>query len=361
MANKLYNTVLTTLLFLIGVSFVSAQPTTVEFDKMVHDFGDIMLNSGHHSCTFTFKNISKQPIVIQTVIASCGCTTPVWTKSPVPPGGTGKIDVTFLNDQGPFPFDKSFTVYITGESRPVTLRIRGVAHDKPKTLRELFPENFGSVSFRRSFIDFGNIAQGDTRKESVEVANTSNSTITISFRNLTPGLSLEATPSRIAPGGRAQVSITLDTKAQVNWGKTDYYATVAVNGTPVTAKQLRITANIRDNFTSLTKEQTENAPLPMASTSSYDFGSIKSGTQVRASFTIRNLGRTPLLIHKVDTGDKRVSVRSPGRIEPGTSANLDVTIDTKEDSGDKGYILSLITNSPSRPVLNLLITGKIIK
>ena len=30
----------------------------LEIDKTIHNFGDIMLDSGPVSCTFTFKNIS---------------------------------------------------------------------------------------------------------------------------------------------------------------------------------------------------------------------------------------------------------------------------------------------------------------
>jgi len=129
----------------------------------------------------------------------------------------------------------------------------------------------------------------------------------------------------------------------------------------VQGKSLRIAANIRDNFSSYTKEQMENAPLPMAVSSSYDFGRIKAGTEVKHNFTIRNLGRSNLLLHKVDSGDKRVTARYPSKIEPGKTGNIEVTINTEGDSGDKGLILSVITNSPTRPVFNLIITGNISK
>ena len=344
-----------------GTNNLVAQTPKVEFDKAVHDFGDIMITSGHHSCTFTFKNIGEQPVIIQTVISSCGCTNPVWTKSPVLPGKTGKIDVTFLNDQGPYPFDKSITIYISGEQRPVVLRIKGVVHDKPKTLKELFPEQFGDVSFRRSSIDLGNIAQGDTKSETIEVANTSNRSVDISFANLSKGLSVTSQPSKIAAGSKAEVKIVINTKEAKNWGNTQYRADIAINASIVQGKSLRVSANIRDNFSSYTKEQMDNAPLPMAVSSSYDFGKIKAGGEVKHSFTIRNLGRSNLLIHKVDSGDKRVTAKHPSKIEPGKTGNIEVTINTAGDSGDKGMILSVITNSPTRPVFNLIITGNISK
>jgi hypothetical protein len=79
----------------------------LEIDKMVHNFGDIMLDSGPVSCEFTITNKSTKPAVIYNVISSCGCTDVEWTKEPIKPGGTGKISVTYSNDEGPYPFDKA--------------------------------------------------------------------------------------------------------------------------------------------------------------------------------------------------------------------------------------------------------------
>ncbi len=348
-------------LTLLCSAMLVAQPRTVEFNKTVHDFGDIMLNSGHHKYTFTFKNISKQPVVVQTVISSCGCTTPVWTKSPVMPGNSGKLEVTFLNDQGPFPFDKSLTVYLTGEPRPITLRIKGVVHDKPKSLKQLFPENFGGISLRSSLTDFGNIAQGDIKTEVIEVANTSGRAIDAGFISKSKGLSLVVNPSKIPAGGKAELSITLNTKEEIKWGSAVYRYSAVVNGREVPESELRVTANIRDNFSSLTKEETESAPVPMANSSSFDFGRVTQGEVVNTSFKIRNLGRRDLVIYKIDTTDETITAKYPSKIAPGATGVVDVRLELSGSPGERGHILSLITNSPSRPVMNLIITGIILK
>ena len=46
----------------------------IEIDKTVHNFGDILLDKGPVSCTFTIKNTSEKPIVIYNVTTTCGCT-----------------------------------------------------------------------------------------------------------------------------------------------------------------------------------------------------------------------------------------------------------------------------------------------
>ena len=41
----------------------------LEMDKIVHNFGDILLDSGPVSCEFTVKNTGDKPAVIYNVIS----------------------------------------------------------------------------------------------------------------------------------------------------------------------------------------------------------------------------------------------------------------------------------------------------
>ena len=94
----------------------------VRFDKTIHDFGDVTLGQGALNCAFTATNISDKPIVIYNVVSSCGCTGVKWTREPVLPGKSGKISATYSNDEGPYPFDKTLTVYISNVKKPIVLR-----------------------------------------------------------------------------------------------------------------------------------------------------------------------------------------------------------------------------------------------
>ena len=90
---------------------------TIELDKTVHDFGDVLSGSGALTCTFTVKNISSEPMAIYNVVSSCGCTGVKWTREPIAPGASGTISATYTNDEGPYPFDKTLTAYFSGPSR----------------------------------------------------------------------------------------------------------------------------------------------------------------------------------------------------------------------------------------------------
>ena len=132
----------------------------VEFDKTVHDFGDISMDDGPLTCVFTVKNIGKEPIAIYEVVTSCGCTDAQWTREPLQPGKTGTISATYKNEDGPVPFDKTLTVYIAGVSKPIILRLRGVVHEKKKPLSELYGAvKLGSMGLKSLNYKVSNVLQ----------------------------------------------------------------------------------------------------------------------------------------------------------------------------------------------------------
>ena len=72
--------------------------TTIEFDSEKYDFGKVKEGQLVNH-TFVFKNSGNNPLTIKNVIATCGCTIPKFTKSPILPGGVGEVAVEF-NSKG---------------------------------------------------------------------------------------------------------------------------------------------------------------------------------------------------------------------------------------------------------------------
>ncbi|TDB63634.1 DUF1573 domain-containing protein [Arundinibacter roseus] len=113
--------VLVILLSVASVSF--AQKGVMKFKEETHNFGKIA--QGKPVTTeFTFTNTGTQPIVISNVSASCGCTTPEYTKAPVLPKQTGTIKATY-NAAAMGAFNKSITVFSNAESPSLTLFLKG--------------------------------------------------------------------------------------------------------------------------------------------------------------------------------------------------------------------------------------------
>ena len=264
--------ILLSLLFLSCVSLFAQDETfykeadVIRFDKKVHDFGDVLIAEGPVTCLFTFTNIGSQPIVVHNVISSCGCTTPEWTREPVRPGATGTIQATFSNDQGPYPFEKTLTVYVgVGRSsleRPVILRLRGVSHEKKKDLDEIFTTKIGSLGLRKTEVSIGYIDQGVVKSDQMQVANLSKSDLTVETATATPGLTITVTPNPVPARSMARLTYAVNPAAMgaTAWGKQRFEATFRLNGREQTDK-VTITGVIKDNFEKLSKADIEKAGL----------------------------------------------------------------------------------------------------
>ncbi|HEV3223370.1 MAG TPA: DUF1573 domain-containing protein [Puia sp.] len=90
---------------------------------------------------FEIVNTGKQPLMLENVQASCGCTTPEWSREPISPGATASIKVGY-NAYAEGHFNKTVTIYYNnGQTK--ALIISGEVYKVPATAA---PEN-ASVQF----------------------------------------------------------------------------------------------------------------------------------------------------------------------------------------------------------------------
>ncbi len=116
-----------TLMLLCTFTFAAAQKQAeIKFDKTTHNFGTFSEKNAVQKCTFSFTNVGDAPLVINQAVASCGCTVPQYTKSPIAPGEKGNIEVTY-NGAGKIPghFKKSITVRTNGSIEMTRLYVEG--------------------------------------------------------------------------------------------------------------------------------------------------------------------------------------------------------------------------------------------
>ena len=102
---------------------VPAELPEITFEEERHNFGQI--NQGESAAhTFKFTNTGKIPVKLETVRASCGCTSPKWPKDEIQPGESGVIDVVF-NSRGKRGAQlKSVTVQYGG-AKPAIVYMQG--------------------------------------------------------------------------------------------------------------------------------------------------------------------------------------------------------------------------------------------
>jgi len=115
---------------------VSENGPEIEFEKMVHDYGEVPYN-GNGECEFRFTNTGNEPLILQKPKSSCGCTVPTWPKEPILPGDSEVIKVTYKTTKVG-PINKTVTVTSNAKTNgTVVLRIKGTVLPQPT---EIMPE-----------------------------------------------------------------------------------------------------------------------------------------------------------------------------------------------------------------------------
>lgn len=102
---------------------IDAAGPVIEFANLEHDYGTIT-QGADGNCEFVFTNTGTQPLTLENVRSSCGCTVPNWPKEPIAPGQTGVIKVKY-DTQRVGPISKTITVTSNGSETPLILKIKG--------------------------------------------------------------------------------------------------------------------------------------------------------------------------------------------------------------------------------------------
>lgn len=79
---------------------------------------------------YTFKNTGEAPLIIESVRPSCGCTAPNWTKTPIPVGGEGFVDVKFDSKGKKNAQNKTVTVTANTWPKQTVLRFKSFVTPK---------------------------------------------------------------------------------------------------------------------------------------------------------------------------------------------------------------------------------------
>ncbi len=115
--------ILTVLVAIIGFTSMTLAIGEFKFEKETHDFGAIPQNKPA-SYDFKFSNTGDAPIILTEVKPSCGCSVAEFTRTPIKPGESGAITVTY-NAAAKGPFTKQFTVKSNTKTPIKTLTVKG--------------------------------------------------------------------------------------------------------------------------------------------------------------------------------------------------------------------------------------------
>jgi hypothetical protein len=103
---------------------------TLQLKETAYNFGKIQ-QGRPVTHNFEIVNTGKEPLMLENVQASCGCTTPEWSKDAIQPGASSIIKVGY-NAANEGAFTKSITIqYNSNQTKVMT--ISGTVFKGPTT------------------------------------------------------------------------------------------------------------------------------------------------------------------------------------------------------------------------------------
>jgi len=333
-------------ILLLFVAFNLSGQAKITFDKTQHDFGKVNEGDGAAIYDFSFKNTGSTPLIIQDVKTTCGCTTPEWTKQPIRPGGTGFIKVSYDVKGRPGGIDKTITVHSNGSAAPVQLRIIGEVKPVDRHPTEAYRYPVGSIRLDDMHVAFNRLYSNEKSGLVVTAYNPGPDAVKISFVNLPAHIQTEVKPSTIKEGEKTQIRVVYDAARKNDWGFVADQISMILNDNKTKEYKLTVTANIEEDFSKWTVAQLQNAPVISVEKQVIEGGNIKKGEKKNFQVKLTNTGKSKLMIRKIESGSILITVDAPKEINAGASADLNITFDSTNQSGDQNKSITLITNDP---------------
>lgn len=352
--------------FILAISLIccvltaAAQPNLV-FRRGEWDFGTIAEDGGAVSHTFVCENRGDAPGMILEVVASCGCTTPEFSRQPILPGDSAAVVVTYEPLNRPGTFVKELGVYDATRERVATLTLRGEVTPRVRSAEELYPFEVGrGLRLRMNAHAFTYIYHDIPAQTSIGYVNTSDRPLSLTIRTQGSRYLTVDYPRRIEPGEEGEINLRYAIPAESGvYGTQQNRLSFLVDGrntqTPFFVHGIAV-----ENFDSV---DDLHAPHAECDPSFLRFDVLTRDSGVRQQrVALRNTGTAPLTVRAVETGAEAIaSTLRPGTTIPaGGMREFDVSLDpAKGDYGALVSYLTIIVNDPDRPMRKIRISAVI--
>ncbi len=349
--------------FVLFISFAKAQKKpSIEFDKKIHDYGVIKEENGKATCKYIFKNKGNDTLLLKSVQPGCGCTTSDWTKGPVLPGKSGFISATYDPTARPGVFNKSINVTTNDpDNAVVVLIIKGDVTPKPKSAADLYQQKSGNIGFINSHLTFGKMTPTQTKTDTIKIYNYAKQALTLTIKNLPAHLTAKVIPELLKPEKEGILLITYNAEIKKDFGFIYDTFILSTNDSVEPEKRINVSAEIYDDFTTMTQEQKDKAPKIEFKNTNYNFGKVTNGELVNYSFEFTNTGKSDLIIRKTKASCG-CTASNPEKtlLKPGETSNINISFNSTGRTGSQHKNVTVITNDPVNFNTVLNIEGEVL-
>ena len=322
------------------------------FETYEWDFGQINEADGVVQHTFRFTNISNNPIQIDNVATSCGCTTVLYSTQPVAGGEYGELTVAFDPSRTEGRVLREVEIFTKDRRNYASLMITADVNPIPMGLEQIYPHLLaGTIKTNAKRCNFGYVTQGESVTRVVRVANVGDKTARLSVVTTGNryGMSVEC-PESIAPQDVVSIHITYDIgKGKNHFGMARDTIWVVADGVqsqePIVVNALRV-----EKF-----KESDNKPVMRIEPAYVDFGEKAPGKIYKKTIVIGNTGNADLIFRNVEPMEgTAISIETGQVIKPGKELKVTVAI-TNSNVPHMSTLgsINLTTNDPTRPFREL--------
>lgn len=339
---------------------LAQQAKQLNFRDETHDFGVVDEHKGPVTHEFVFTNNSARPVKILKVQASCGCTTPGWSKDIIPQGKQGFIQASFDPKGRPGFFSKSLTVTTDLEANPIILQIKGQVSNDEKPAVSDYPVAKGNLRMKTSSFNMGRVFLKDEYVvREFPVLNGGSEAISFSGKNTHPSyINVDVQPRTVEPGQKAVVKVSYNGALKKQYGFQSDNIELDTDDKSAPRKSFSVYATLEDFFPEMSAAELAQAPQLTLESPSMDFGIIKGGESAEREILVTNTGKKDLHLKSIQPNCSCITAEAAKvALKSGESGIVKITFNPQDRSGTQNKAISFYSNDPRNPVQRLTFTA----
>lgn len=354
-------------LFISVLSFISLQlaaQSVPKFESLIYNFGNVEEDKGMVSHEFVFINKGPNILQIDTVEPECGCTTSKWSKDSIEVDESGTVLASFNPKGLSGNFQKEIIVKFKGLSNPSRLRLIGNVVPGISDPKAYYKKKIGGTRFRSNYFSIGPVQSDSSVERTFDVYNDTDTVLTFLDQINHPShIKVSIEPMILNPGQTGKIRVYFDAKALNKLGFTSDLLTIATDELNRNAiKYLNISANVMYAFPEMNELEKKNAANIKFESLQHDFGKLIEGEIVEKKFKFTNIGKENLEILQTSAScGCTAGVSDKDLYQPGESGEIKVTFNSRNRNGFQNKFITVYSNSPLNPVVELKITAQVEK
>lgn len=185
-------------------------PGRMSFGTRSIDLGTVSEDSAMVTASVEWKNTGDSPVAVLMAKTTCNCLAVEYDRTPVPPGGTGRMVLTYYPKGHPGKIDRKVFVYagLEASGPDAVLYVTGEVEPSSMPVWQ-YPHRMGALLLKQTEV---NIAGNAPQVERVACMNAGDSPLEITaMEGLLPeGLTFRCEPQVLQPGETGDLVIGFD-------------------------------------------------------------------------------------------------------------------------------------------------------